>query len=280
MKAEKLSDAKLRSEPVEASGKRLKPAVAEVLARKGVYIIVTSKTNLTTPKPGSKVSRLTQVRHLLRTAIRKIDERVDHAHLDVYGPVKIAGWVNTHPMVAVWMKQLLGLASADFAFQTMDDWSNYRDLSNSLVSWPSFTGQLDAIQQSLLKPREVVRLLGHAGLGKSRLAFEALRSGDTDCSLTPIVAYARKYSPSLIHQVRDFIQNRRRVVLVVDDCPPSSHRELSQEVHRTDSLLSMITLDLDFDKPPPEDQEIVIEAAPNEAIKELAPVVWTAPRWI
>lgn len=269
MKAEKLSDTKLRSEPVEANGKQLKPAVAEVLARKGVYIIVTSKTNLTTPKPGSKVSRLTQVRNLLRTAIRKIDERVDHAHLDVYGPVKIAGWVNTHPMVAVWMKQLLGLASADFAFQTMEDWSSYRDLSNSLVSWPSFSGQLDAIQQSLLKPREVVRLLGHAGLGKSRLAFEALRSGEADCSLTPIVAYARKYSPSLIHQVRDFIQNRRRVVLVVDDCPPSSHRELSQEVHRTDSLLSMITLDLDFDKPPPEDQEIVIEAAPNEAIKEI-----------
>jgi hypothetical protein len=31
----------------------------------------------------------------------------------------------------------------------------------------------------------------------------------------------------------------------------------------------MITLDLDFDKPPPEDQEIVIDAAPNEGIKEI-----------
>jgi hypothetical protein len=46
-------------------------------------------------------------------------------------------------------------------------------------------------------------------------------------------------------------------------------RELSHEVHRTDSLLSMITLDLDFDKPPPEDHEIVIDAAPNDGIKEI-----------
>ncbi|WP_157790073.1 hypothetical protein [Bradyrhizobium japonicum] len=269
VKAEKLTDDKLRSEPIEANGKRLKPAVAEVLARRGKYIIVTSKTNLTKPKKGSQVRRRTEVRSLLHSAIREIDERVDHAHLDVYGPVEIAGWVNAHPMVAVWMKQLLGQASADFAFQTMENWSCYRDLSNALVSWPSFSGQSDTIQQSLLKPRKVIRLLGHAGLGKSRLAFEALRSGGAACDLAPIVAYARKYSPSLIHQVRDFIQNRRRVVLVVDDCPPSGHRELSQEVHRTDSLLSMITLDLDFDKPPPEDQEIVIDAAPKEGIKEI-----------
>ncbi|WP_298884966.1 hypothetical protein [uncultured Bradyrhizobium sp.] len=127
MKAEKLTDAKLRSEPIEANGKRLKPAVAEVLARRGTYIIVTSKTNLTTPKKGSKVTRRTEVRSLLRSAIRNIDERVDHARLDVYGPVKIAGWVNAQLMVAVWMKQLLGQASADFAFQTMENWSSYRD---------------------------------------------------------------------------------------------------------------------------------------------------------
>jgi hypothetical protein len=270
MKAEKLTDAKLSSEPLEAGGKRLKPAVAEVLARRGTYIIVTNKTNLTTPKRGSDVPRLTQARRLLRSTIQKIDARVDQMRLDVYGPAKIVGWVNAHPMVAVWVKQLLGVASADFAFQTIEDWSKYRDYSNELVSWPSFNGQMDAIQALLLKPREVVRLLGHAGLGKSRLAFEALGLGDGDArGLSPVVAYARKWSPNLIYQVRDFISNRRRVVLVVDDCPAEGHRELSHEVHRTDSLLSMITIDLDFDKPPPEDYEIVIDAAPNESIKKI-----------
>lgn len=213
-KAEKLTDAKVRSEPLETGGRRLKPAVAEVVSRRGTYIIVTSKTNLTTPKRNSKLSRLTEMRSLLRSTISAVDARVDQVRLDIYGPSKIAEWVNAHPMVAVWMKQLLGVAAADFAFQTLEDWSRYRDLSNELVSWPALSAQMDAIRNLLRAPREVVRLLGHAGLGKSKLAFEALHTASNDpAGLAPIVAYARTYSQDLLYQVRDFIQNRRRVVL-------------------------------------------------------------------
>jgi hypothetical protein len=58
-------------------------------------------------------------------------------------------------------------------------------------------------------------------------------------------------------------------VLVVDECPPDGHRRLSHEVHRADSKLSMITLDLEFDDPPPGDNKIILDAAPDEAIKEI-----------
>lgn len=271
LKAENLSDAKLKKEPLEANGRQLKPAVVEVLDRDGSYIVVTSKTNVITPRDRGKsaIPRLTQMRQLLRASIRKLDKRASNkARMDIYGPPKIAEWVNRHPMIAVWMKQTLGIASSDFAFQTLDDWSSYRDLSNKFVHWPTLSGQTAEIQKLLLVPREVIRLVGHAGLGKSRLAFEAL-SVDNAADLSPIVAYAREYSPSLINQVRDFISNRCRVVLVVDECPPDGHRRLSQEVHRSDSLLSMITLDLEFDDPSPEDHKIVLENAPNEAIREI-----------
>jgi hypothetical protein len=270
LKAENLTDAKLRKEPLEADGKQLKAAVTEVLDRKGTYIVVTSKTNVVTPKRGkdAKTPRLTELREVLRTSISNMDARGRQVKLDIYGPPKIADWVNRHPMIAVWMKKTLGIASSDFAFQTHGDWSSYRDLSNELVDWPVLSDQITDIQKVLLKPREVIRLLGHAGLGKSRLAFEAL-SADNAADLSPIVAYAREYSPNLINQVRDFIDNRYRVVLVIDECPPDGHRRLSHEVHRTDSLLSMITLDLEFDDPPPGDNKIVLDAAPDEAIKEI-----------
>jgi len=273
LKAENLSDSKLKKEPIEANGQRLKASVAEVVAQGGNYIIVTSKTNLITPKRGTKtkVPRLTEMRKLLHSSIKRFDARADLSKLHIYGPTKIADWANRHPMIAIWMKQVLGIASADFAFQTLEDWSQYRDLSNEHVSWPILNDQMRAIQELLIKPREVVRLLGHAGLGKSRLAFEALHSpaNDPASDLSPMVAYARTYSSNLISQVRDFIKNRCRVVLVIDECPPSGHRQLSQEVHRDDSLLSMITLDLEFDKPSPEDREMIVEAAPSEAIKEI-----------
>jgi hypothetical protein len=74
LKAENLTDAKLESEPVEANGKQLKAAVAEVLDRGGVYMVVTSKTNVITPKrrTKSKVPRLTQLRELVRTGLHPV----------------------------------------------------------------------------------------------------------------------------------------------------------------------------------------------------------------
>jgi hypothetical protein len=96
LKAENLSDAKLKKEPLEANGKQLKPAVAEVLNRNGTYVVVTSKTNVVTPKRGdkAKVPRLSEMRRVLRASISDIDARGAQAKLDIYGPPKIADWVS------------------------------------------------------------------------------------------------------------------------------------------------------------------------------------------
>ena len=172
-------------------------------------------------------------------------------------------------MIAIWVKQALGFATADFAFQTLKGWSEYRELSNELVTWSDLRDKISAIGSALARPGNVVRLLGHSGLGKSRLAYEALATTaeHEETDLTPIVAYARRFSPELVAQVRDFHYNRRRVVLVVDECPPEGHRALSEEVHRNNSLLSLVSLDIEFDKPPSEDLEIVVEAAPEDSIR-------------
>lgn len=292
-KAEKMSDAKLRAEPVLADKSGLKPAVAEALEKRGAYILATSKTNTTTPKRAkaaksntgkstkskakkAKISkkqtpRLAELVDVVRTALSKYDRRAAEAEVGIYGAPKIADWVNAHPMIAIWVKQALGYASADFAFQTMESWSDYRGLSNELITWGDLNQNLNAIKIALAEPGKVVRLLGHSGLGKSRLAYEAVRSTATQdaLDLTPIVAYARRYGPEIVSQLRDFIQNRRRVVLVVDDCPPDGHRALSEEVHRANSLLSLISLDLEFDHPPSEDLEIVIQAAPDESVRDI-----------
>ncbi len=50
---------------------------------------------------------------------------------------------------------------------------------------------------------------------------------------------------------------------------PHGHRALSEEVHRTNSLLSLITLDLEFEKPPSEDLEIIVDAAPDNSIRAI-----------
>jgi hypothetical protein len=297
-KAENLTDAKLKAEPILADKSALKVAVADVIAAEGAYVLATSKTNTVTPRraanksksaskksrPSKKLSksavkkvkkttaplpRLKEMVETIRRALSKYDRRADDTEIRVYGPPKLTDWVNAHPMVAIWVKQVLGYASADFAFQTIDNWSEYRGLSNQLVAWDTLTHHIRTIRDTLGKPGQVVRLLGHSGLGKSRLAFEALASTSNDdaADLSAIVAYARRYTPQVVEQVRDFIHHKRRVVVVVDDCPPDGHRALSEEVHRENSLLSLITLDLEFERPPSEDLEIIIDAVPSEIIR-------------
>ena len=285
LKAEELNNKKFISEPLESDGKTLKPAVQETVTRKGAYVIITSKTNVTTPsrlrsrktkpktstkiKAAKIVPRLDEIRDLLRGTISKFDTATKDIEVDVFGPTKIADWTNTHPMVAIWVKHLLNMASSDFVFQTLEDWSQYADVSQEHISWPMRDQQMKSIRESLQIPKRVVRLLGHAGLGKSRLVYESLKASesDTSLSLVPLVAWAKRFTPEIIHQVRDFIQNRRRVILIIDDCTPEGHRQLSAEVHRTDSMMSMITLDLDFSPAPQGDQEITIDVAPNDVIK-------------
>jgi hypothetical protein len=319
-KAEKLTDAKLRAEPLLENKLALKPAVAEVVARGGAYVLATSKTNTVTPtrsssrqpkraaatrkmatkrsaakkgkkqvgskrktstkkkaapkkikKPDLIVPRLKQMVGLIRGSLIKYDDRANGTEIRVYGPPKLTDWVNAHPMIAIWVKQALGYASADFAFQTVESWSDYRVHSNELVRWDVLNENLKTIRKAVSSPGQVVRLLGHSGIGKSRLAFEALSAtaGVATNDLTPIVAYARKFTSDVLSQVRDFIHNKRRVVVVVDDCPPDGHRLLSEEVHRQSSLLNLVSLDFDFEEPPSGDLQIVVDAAPEASIREI-----------
>lgn len=291
-KAENLSDAKVRNEPQTDDKTALKPAVAEVLANQGAYVLATTKTNTTTPKmltaaatkakkakPAKKAKKtkkrpasIPKLKHLIGLIRGTLSRHADAANttIRVYGAPKLSDWVNSHPMIAIWTKQCLGMASPTFPFQTIEGWASYPDLRNPLVEWSAFDDRIAKIRDAVSKPAEVVRLQGHSGLGKSRLVFEALskaRANAPGDDLRPLVAYVRAVTPGLAIQVRDLVSDGVRAVVVVDDCPPDVHRQLSDEVRRQNSALSLITLDLSFDDTA--DKQIVIDEVPDDQIKEI-----------
>lgn len=276
-KAENLSNTKLASEPL-TTAKNLKPALKEVVRQKGGYIVATNKTNVLTPSKAQKGSkrktiktRIAELREILRKTITSKAATAEHCEIDVYGYPKLADWVNHHPMVAIWVKQLMGTASSDFDFQTLDAWAKYEEIGARLASSDVLMRNAEAIQEKLALPRQVIRLLGHSGLGKSRLVFEALRSSAANpaTDLAPLVAYAREYTSTLRNQIRDFIANGQRVIVVVDECPPEDHRRLSEEVRRTDSKLSLVTMDFSFEPPGRDDLELTLERSDPAIIKEI-----------
>lgn len=287
-KAEKLnvSDMKTIALTGKGRGAQLNIAVQEAAEKSGAYIVFTNKTNVTTPSRGratrttdgksavaksaaKKALPRTKQTQLVETLKASIATHVKKANLtvDVLGPPRIRDWVNKFPAVALWLRKLIGAVAGNFAFQSGDDWSNYHDLrSTRFVASEESSAHILAITQTLEKPRTVLRVLGHSGLGKSRLAFEALRSSQGDV-FSPLVIYARHYDIDLARQVQSLVAARRRAVVIVDDCSPDGHRRLSDEVRRVDSQLSLLTLDFSLHEPDSEDYMIQLTEARSDVIK-------------
>jgi len=281
-KAEKLSEAKIKAEPVLNDKSGLKVAVADVIAQHGAYIMATTKQNTVSPKTGAapnskkikktkkKVKRQTKLKDLIaliRGSITNFSPEAKALEIDFLGPHRLVDWVNSHTMVARWTKQCLGKAASNFPFQPLQEWARYEEVQTPMQVWEDLNDHMAAISKTLAQPGQVVRLQGHSGLGKSRLVFEALRrsSGDPSTDLEPLVAYVRHIQQGLLGNVQDLSQNGERVVLVVDDCSPDLHRQLADEVKKKGSALSLITIDLSFDTTP--DQQIILKEVPDEIIK-------------
>ena len=89
--------------------------------------------------------------------------------------------------------------------------------------------------------------MGLSGIGKSRLVLEALGpAAETGSFLHDLVLHADESevgSLALNDAVQSLADMRARAVVVVDRCPPESHRMLADMVSRVSSRLSLITID-------------------------------------
>ena len=93
---------------------------------------------------------------------------------------------------------------------------------------------------------------GPSGIGKSRLILEALRASQQDERL------------GFNGVVQTLAENRQRAVVVVDRCPPETHRTLVGMVQRQAGLLSLITIDDDI--PSTARDRTIVEVADYEIV--------------
>ena len=185
---------------------------------------------------------------------------------------RIAAWANHHESVAVWIKS----RTQPGTIGPLRPWSRWKErVEHSSSPWVA-DRRLDKVRTfidtQVSQAPSVVRVVGLAGIGKSRLTLEALgpsgRDGEGILSPDHLVLYANESEagPAAINSaVQTLADTGSRAIVVVDDCSSESHRRLAGMVSTRRSRLSLVTIDsVEADPASSHDESIFqIELSPS-----------------
>ena len=186
----------------------------------------------------------------IREAIRDAGMPIDDAQVEFCDAGLVASWANSHPSVAAWVKQQTQPGTVG-PFRSWVHWAGRPEHDTSpRANDDRLVALREPIREGASGNRRVVRVVGPSGIGKSRLVLEALGPGEEEerlgVSLADLVLYADE-SETGDSAVNDVVQTLaekgQRAVVVVDRCPPESHRILVGMVQRRKSRVSLITID-------------------------------------
>ena len=237
VKAGQIGPSAAANEVLTRSG-ALKDMVRDALEQGGTYLMLCGHS-YTQAQVAKRRKRIIDAIKDAGLSIR--DEQVAFRDAD-----QIAEWVNRHPPVASWVLEqtqpgLLG------SLQSWSQWAGrYEHDSSSWVEDKRLPELRAQLRKTVSTPRSVVRVVGLAGVGKSRLILEALGPIEEDMSLSDIVLYAlgsEAGSKAIKKDVQNLSNSGGRAVVVVDGCDAELQRDLSGMVRHSGSHLSLVTIE-------------------------------------
>lgn len=272
VKGGKLTVSAARKEVLSGAG-AIKPMVAAALTEGGHYVLLCSHQY---PQKDIQ-ARASGIQEVLRQSGLDVpDDRILFQDAS-----QIASWVNVHPAVAAWVLERTrpGLVGP---FST---WRNWRDRFEHFRSPWVADERLPIVQErcALAQQRQgVTRLVGLSGIGKSRLVLEAL--GPENLKLQDLVLYSAE-SETQVASITKTVQSLAlagvRAIVVVDGCPPKSHRMLAHLVQHKDSSLSLISIDDEVPNRLGSDEQVIDEAPPavvDSILKAIEPSLYVVDK--
>jgi hypothetical protein len=232
----------------------------------GAYIIVSSAAS-------TSASALQSRTKAMREAVTGMPN-ADNLTLDFFDCSRVATWVRGHAGMVAWVREKIGRAyphwrpfgswtglpsGADPTF-LLDDTARIKTGDKDEGDGCTAAAGIDKIRDSLRTPGHVVRLVGLSGVGKTRLAEALFDSNVGSNSLDPALAIYTNVAdgpdPSPRGLASDLIAARSRAILVIDNCPPDTHRQLSEIVRTAGSTVSVITVEYDIREDQPEGTDV------------------------
>ena len=261
---------------VLAKGGKVKDMVRAGLEAGGHYIM------LATQRYTQQAIYLREAR--IRDTLHKAGLTIAGGQVQVRDADQIAAWANAHPAVATWLRELTQPGTVG-PFRSWTHWAGRPEHAGS--PWVD-DSRLPALRDWLLDrvddSRASVRVVGRAGVGKSRLINRALHPAADDASdgssPTDLVLYAVETEAgpqAIISSVQSLADAGTRAIVVVDHCTHKTHTVLASMVARQSSQLSLVTVSdhVPDEAPDPSTYEVreasadVIEAVISRAIPGL-----------
>jgi hypothetical protein len=259
----------------------LRPAFRELADAGGAYIIVSADGSTADPA-------LRNRREAMAEAVRDLPNASALA-LDFYDRTRVATWVRAHPGMVLWVRERIGRAirgwrgygpwayvpEGTIGDYLVDDALRIKTGRSEDGNGLSAIVGIERMRNALRAPRQVARLIGLSGVGKTRLVqalFDA-RVGEQplDPSLAVYTNLSDDPDPQPVGLASDLIASRTRAVLVVDNCPPDLHHRLSEVARAENSTVSVITVEYDIQDDQPEGTEVfALEPLSISLIEKLA----------
>jgi hypothetical protein len=240
----------------------LRPVIAALAKSSGAYVIVSAAGSTSDVALANRKAAMAEA----------VSDCPDAAKLtlDFYDRTRLATWVRDHAGFIPWVRAKIGKPIK--GWRGYGSWSYRPDGADATYlvdaaariktgdkdegDGVSATDGINKIRDVLRTPGHVVRLVGLSGVGKTRLVealFEpAVGTNALDPSLAVYTDVASDPDPQPELLASDLISTQAHAILVIDNCPPAIHRQLSDVIRSSGTTVSVITAEYDIREDQPE----------------------------
>ena len=231
----------------------LRDSIKELIARKGAYVIVSSKG---TVADAFLAKRLNAMREAVVDQPGHQDLK-----LDFYDRDRLARWVRQYPGVEMWLRERVnarlqgwqgyGLWSGVEVPYLLDDTARLVERTGGGVATAlSIAEGLGRLRAALRKPGQVLRVVGLSGTGKTRFVQALFEKdvGDDEPLNQASVLYTdlgNEPEPSAREMLLRLGALEQQAIVIVDNCNPKTHRTLADVVSQHKKFMSLLTVEYD-----------------------------------